>query len=380
MNRFSQIVIAVLVAGFFAIAVQGCGGGGGGVAGAKLYMQQKNYTAAAQALEQEIAQNPKNAEAYYLLGKVYYDQKEFLKSKQNLKKFLELSPASPNKPEIEGMIFTMWGMAYNDGAAFYNRMVKAKDDRSRMAFADSAAKKFELGILLREDTATTYNLLASAYSVQKKQAQAIGALERAVQIGAADAQTYENLANLYLTATPSQTDKAIAALEKAMSANISSPGILRALGLAYIQKQEYDKAEPLMAKAVAQEPNNKVLWFYYGLLLGDKRTPEGYIAAVGKYERALQIDSTFSDAAFNMAIAYVRLAEADAEKNKDMGTEKAPYKGHYQYYEKAIQYLRPAADRDNKKEQWRLLAKLYARTDRGDLAKDALKKEEAATE
>ncbi|NTW48268.1 MAG: tetratricopeptide repeat protein [Chlorobiales bacterium] len=377
MNRFSHIVIAVLVAGFFAVAVQGCGGG---VTGAKLYIQQKNYPAAAQALEQEIAQNPNNDEAHYLLGKVYYDQKEFLKSKVNLKKSLELNPASPYKAEIDGMIFTMWGMAYNDGAAYYNRLVKAKDERTRLAYADSAARKFEQGITLREDTATTYNLLASVYSVQKKQAQAIGALERAVQIGAADAQSYENLANLYLTATPSQTDNAITALEKAMAAKISSPGILRALGLAYMQKKQYDKAEPLMAKAVSEDPNNKALWFYYGLLLGDKKTTEADMAAITKYERALKIDSTFSEAAFNLAIAYVRLAEADAEKNKSLGTEKAPYKGHYQYYEKAIKYLRPAATRDNKKDQWRLLAKLYARIDNGDLAKDALKKEETAME
>ncbi|NTV45606.1 MAG: tetratricopeptide repeat protein, partial [Chlorobiales bacterium] len=270
MNRSSHIIITMLVAGFFAVAVQGCGGGG--VTGAKLYMQQKNYKAAVEALEQEVSQNPKNDEAYYLLGKIYYDQKEFLKSKQNLKKSLDLNPASPNKAEINGMVFTMWGMAYNDGVNYYNRMVKARDERGRTAFADSAARMFELGIILREDTSTTYNLLASVYSIQKKQAQAIGTLEKAVRTGAADAQTYEALGNLYLTTTPSQSDKAIAVLEKARSLNISSPGILRALGLAYMQKEQYDKAEPLMEKAVTEEPNNKILWFYYGLLLGDKKT------------------------------------------------------------------------------------------------------------
>src|SRR5512135_1119830 len=44
---------------------------------AKLYIQQKNYDKALDALQKEIAKNPKSAEGYYYLGYVYGEKDQY---------------------------------------------------------------------------------------------------------------------------------------------------------------------------------------------------------------------------------------------------------------------------------------------------------------
>ena len=58
---------------------------------AKLYIQQKNYPKAMEALQREIQKNPKSDEGYYLLGYLYGEQGNFKEMKDALDKSLEVS-------------------------------------------------------------------------------------------------------------------------------------------------------------------------------------------------------------------------------------------------------------------------------------------------
>ncbi len=371
MNKIGHAIAIVLIAGLLGAADGGCGGSSGK---AESFVANRDYKSAIAIYEKEIKNDSQNAEAYFGLGKVYFEMKDFLKAKQNFEKTLELNPESERKEQIEGLMFTMWAMAYNDGITYYNKLIKAKDKAQRNTLADSAAYFFNQGIELRKDTVATFNLLASVYNVQKKTSDATKILEEALLNAIADEQTYEILSKIYLFSEPVQTKKAIDVLKEGVNKYPESPVMYRQLGLAYLYDGNTEEAKPIMKKAVELAPKDKYMWFYYGLVFTEKKTKEGYEQAVEKYNKALELDPNFSDATYNLAIAYVRLAEIDQKANENNSS----YDGYKAHYNKAVEVLKPAAERDNKKEQWHLLGKIYAETNQIELSKEALEKEDAA--
>ena len=58
---------------------------------AKLYVQQKNYDKAIEALEKEVAKNPKSDEGYYLLGYVNGEEGNLDAMVENFDKSLAIS-------------------------------------------------------------------------------------------------------------------------------------------------------------------------------------------------------------------------------------------------------------------------------------------------
>ncbi len=371
MNKIGHAIAIVLIAGLLGAADGGCGGSSGK---AESFVANRDYKSAIAIYEKEIKNDSLNAEAYFGLGKVYFEMKDFLKAKQNFEKTLELNPESERKEQIEGLMFTMWAMAYNDGITYYNKLIKTKDEQSKSVYADSAVYYFEQGIDIRKDTVTTYNLLASVYSLQKKTDKATKILEDALLNNIADEKTYEMLSNFYLFSDSINSNKAINVLKEGINKYAQSPVMHRQLGLAYMYDGNTEEAKPIMKKAVELAPKNKYMWFYYGVVLTEKKTKEGYEQAVEKYNQALELDPNFSDATYNLAIAYVRLAEIDQKANENNSS----YDGYKAHYNKAVEVLKPAAERDNKKEQWHLLGKIYAETNQIELSKEALEKEDAA--
>ncbi len=371
MNKLFHAFAILAIAGLLGAADGGCGGGSGK---AETFIAKQDYKSAIAIYEKEIAEDPQNSEAYYGLGKVYFEMRDFMKAKESFDKTLELNPESEYKEQIDGLMFTMWAMAYNDGINYYNKRIKAKDEQIKSVYADSAAYFFKQGIEIRKDTVATYNLLASVYNIQKKTDKATKILEEALQNNIADEQTYEVLSKIYLFSEPVKTQEAIKVLKEGVNKYPKSPVMYRQLGLAYLYGGNTDDAKPIMKKAVELAPKDKYMWFYYGLVFTEKKTKEGYEEAVEKYNKALELDPNFSDATYNLAIAYVRLAEIDRKANENNDK----YDGYKAHYTKAVEILKPAAERDNKKEQWHLLGKIYAETNQIELSKEALEKEDAA--
>jgi|GEM_PF-2004141 len=371
MNKVFHAIAILMIAGVLGAADGGCGGSSGS---AETFVANQDYKSAIATIEQDIKDDPQNSELYFRLGKVYFEMKDYVKAKENFNKTLELNPDTPYKENIDGLMFTMWAMAYNDGINYYNKLIKEKNTTTRNTYADSAAYYFNQGIAVRKDTVATYNLLASVYNVQKKTGDATKILEEAIQSKIADEQTYEILSKIYLFSEPVQIKKAIDVLKVGVVKYPNSAILYRQLGLAYLYDGNTEEAKPIMAKAVELAPKDKYMWFYYGLVFTENKTKEGYEEAIEKYSKALEIDPMFSDATYNMSIAYVKLAEMDRKAHENDGS----YEGHKELYNKAIEILKPVCERDNKKEQWHLLGKIYAETNQIELSQEALEKEDAA--
>ncbi len=71
---------------------------------AETYIKLKDYVNAKKELESVIKLTPGNKEAYYELGKIYYDQDDYIKSLENIKKSLSIDQDYQEAKAIEEMI------------------------------------------------------------------------------------------------------------------------------------------------------------------------------------------------------------------------------------------------------------------------------------
>ncbi|MBC8042968.1 MAG: tetratricopeptide repeat protein [Rhizobacter sp.] len=374
------ILTAILIGAWFMTAADGCESSE--IASAKLYIQQKNFPDAIAALEREVKTNPKSDEAYYLLGKVYYEQRDYTKSKENFTKALEANPESASKEEINNIVRSMWGIEYSAGAQLYNDALKETDATSKNNKFDSAAVRFNNAIGIAPDSSLSYNGLAGTLLNQKKYAEAVQTLEKSLARNDRDPLTYVQISQIY-TSELKQPEKAIPVLETARQKGIANTDVLTRLMNAYLDAKRPKDAEPLFAEVLQKDPKNKVVLYYAGTAASDSAR---FDEAVRYFSQALEADPAFSPAAYNLAVTYYRMAEADKKKNAP--DESAPrkgkkkpaastYTGHYPMLQKAIDTLKPVAEKDNEKAQWKLIGQLYALQGKSDESKDAYKREES---
>jgi tetratricopeptide (TPR) repeat protein len=121
--------------------------------------------------------------------------------------------------------------------------------------------------------------------------------------------------SLALDPTLTDAKEALAMLEKS-SATQSLSDATKAY-----QAKDYKKASILINAAIAQDPNNATAHYYKGLILQAQQQPD---SAITSYRKASQVDPTFADAYYAMAVLM------DAKKDRT-GAKQA----YQQYVQKA---------------------------------------------
>ena len=94
------------------------------------------------SLEQEVAVNPTNVDAWTQLGNVYFDTNNFPKAIRAYEKSLELSPNNPNVLTDLGVMYRRNGQPEKAVAAF---------DRAMAIAPSHEQSRFNKGIVLRYD-------------------------------------------------------------------------------------------------------------------------------------------------------------------------------------------------------------------------------------
>jgi tetratricopeptide (TPR) repeat protein len=149
------IIYGMLIISAVSLALMGFQCSSAEMTSAKLYVQRKEYQNAEVQLQKELAKNPKNEEAYFLLGKeVYYVQTRYKEMADVLRKALTIAPT--HKKDIEGLILQSWINTFNAGVDKLNKAEKPED-------FDEAIEAFKLGIYLEPDSATNQQNLGLSY-------------------------------------------------------------------------------------------------------------------------------------------------------------------------------------------------------------------------
>lgn len=121
---------------------------------AKLYVQQKNFDKAIDALEKETTKNPKSDEGFYLLGYVYGEQSNLEAMVENFDKSLAIS----NKFEKNIIDYNQfqWQDNFNKGVGLFNRGTKVTSEDSSKMFYDKSVERFKNCILIQPDSVGAY--------------------------------------------------------------------------------------------------------------------------------------------------------------------------------------------------------------------------------
>ncbi len=117
-------------------------------------------------------------------------------------------------------------------------------------------------------------------------------------------------------------------LKKAVTIRLENPSAWLTLGMIYMDREKFDDALAALAQAVLQDPRNPRARNYLGVVIGRKGWIDG---AQSELRRSVELDPTYADAHYNLAIFYleekppaVELARRHYYRAIELGAEKDP--------------------------------------------------------
>ena len=364
---------------------------------AKLYIQQKQYDKAKEALKREIEKNPKSDEGYYLLGLLYGDQGEIELMVDAYNKSLEISKNFEKNIKDNNMYH--WASNFNKGVSYFNKASKTNDKDSTQMFFDKSIESFSNAILCQPDSIDTYANLAFAYINMGESEKALTPISKQIELykkkfnvtdnsGPLDPVKYSSLLDSYalegelLTKLGSAAedkdkktefyDEAITKMKEAKQYFPNDPSILLHLSNSYIATDRLDVAMESFKEGVAKEPENKYYRFNYGSML---LTAEDFENAAIQLKKAVEIDPEYENAIYNLAVTYVKWGATLREEA--IKNEKEDDQTYLEKYKLALPYLEKYVKIDpNNGQFWELLFKVYTNLNMKEKAEDAMKKAE----
>jgi tetratricopeptide (TPR) repeat protein len=339
---------------------------------AKLYIQQKNYDKAIDALQKEVAKNPKSDEGYYLLGVVSGEKENYSQMIDAYNKSLSISKKFSENISSSKKYF--WANLFNKGVAFYQRGAKSADKDSMRLLFDKSIDAFNSAIEIEPDSADTYKNLAFVYMSAQDYDKAISPLEKLIE-KEQSLDGYKFLSEIYF-AKGNETkykyesskiladsiesikyyDKAIAVGEDGRKKYPDDADLLLTLSNSYIAANKIEIAIDAFKTGVEKDPQNQYYRYNYGVLLLGKND---FAGAEEQFKKALEIDPEYYNASYNLAVTYVKWGATInklADERGDLNNKE--YKEKYQ---KALPYLEKIVQ--NKKDDaamWELLGKVYS--------------------
>jgi len=357
---------------------------------AKLYIQQKNYDKALDALKKEVEKNPKSDEGWYYLGVVYGEKEQYNDMINAFDKSLSISKKFEENINDSRRYF--WAQLFNKGVSLFQRGADLQDKNkdSAKVYLDKSINSFEYAVRLQPDSPSTYKNLAFVYINAEKYNEAIPPLEKLIErdkavdgykfLGEIHYNQGTQMKNKYGDSKNVQDslqamehfNKAISILEEARKMYPNDSEVLLLLSNSYIGANKIDVAIDAFKAGVLQEPENKYYRYNYGvLLLGSNE----FQAASDQFLKAIQIDPEYQNAIYNLAVTYVRWGTAINKEAEEKGVDNPEYK---KKYEQALPYLERVVEMDSKNSAiWELLGRVYTVLGMQDDASEAFKKADA---
>ncbi len=145
--------------------------------------------------------------------------------------------------------------------------------------------------------------------------------------------------------------------------------ILVTLSNAYIAANKLDVAMDVFKAGAEAQPNNKFYHYDYGVLLLDA---EQYEAAEKQFHKAVELDSTYENAIYNLGVTYIRWGTSINKAAEEKGDTTSAYREKYQM---ALPYMEKVAQmKPNDATVWEFLGRVYTVLGMNDDATNAFKK------
>jgi tetratricopeptide (TPR) repeat protein len=372
-----MLLLAIIFSGFQCSSTE--------LTSAKLYIQQKNWDKALETLQTDVAKNPKSDEGYYLMGTVY---SELNKTSEMIEAFdKSLTISDKYAKSINEYRAFQWANNFNRGVSLFQRGNNTSDKDSSKMYFDMAADAYKNAIILEPDSAETYRNLAFVYLTTGQAEEAVEPLTKLVELDQAQ-EGYQYLGQVYyslganmmndyqiskITADSVKAmqylENSISTLKEGLSKYPDNSDMQVALTSAYIAADKIDVAIGSAEKLVEKDPMNKTYHYNYGVLL---LNAERYADAEIQLKKAIEIDPDYENAIYNLGVTYVKWGTAMNKEAEKQGLITEDYK---QKYEAALPYLEKVVEKDPSNVAiWELLGKVYSVLGMTDDANNAFKK------
>jgi len=325
------------------------GGGGPNVTGAKLYIKQNNMDQALKVLTKEIEKvDPKNEDAWYLLGYIYARQKKYDKMVEAFNKAVELKPkfreegidinGDPgtlflSEDGVDHIKRVVWGNAFNNAVKHFNNGVNAQTDSARVSAFESAAEAFGLAAEIMPDSSTAYRNMAAAYMNLGDFEKSIAPLKEALNHNPDDVDVKTMLAQVYMAS--GKDSLAMPLLEELWNSGVRNPQVADFLSRGYLKAEKSEEAKEVYKEALKTSPDNFEFRYNYGTVLLE--TGE-FNSAIKQLEMAKELKPDNPDINYNLGAAYLNRGVAKRDSMPE-GSEDAAYR---EDFEKAFPYLEKA--------------------------------------
>jgi len=352
---------------------------------ARLYIQQKNFEKAIDVLVKDVNKNPKSDEGWYLLGYAYGEVGNIESMIEAYDKSLAIS-SKFEETIIDSKNFH-WANSFNNGVNLFSRGNNTADEDSAKIYYDKSIDAFETAVIIQPDSADTYKNMAFVYMSSGRNELAIEPLQELVN-RKKELDGYRYLGEIYFTIGTSKNleyrmngnvtdsieaaeyfDKAIVVLEEGIIIYASDGELTRILNASYIETGRILKALESSKVLVEAEPDNETYRYNYGVIL---LQTNDFPAAEEQFLKALEINSDYENAAYNLGLTYVKWGSQlkEQEEETEVYTDEDLEK-----YRKALPYLELIVESDTENaEIWELLGKVYSILSMQEEAIDAFNK------
>jgi tetratricopeptide (TPR) repeat protein len=263
---------------------------------AKLYLKQDQPEKAKDQLIAALDVEPQNAEAHFLLGKIYGAEGQYDEMVKSFARSLELGPKF--EVEIGQLRHNYWAREYNSGVSY------AQGD---LPDFDKALRGFKNATLIDGERLEAWRNLAYVYYQMESVEDAIATYEHITAQAADDANSFYSLGVLYLNERRYEDAAQVLGTLVEIDPQHVEGYINRAV--AQVNLEDFSGAEESYKQAIAIDPQAANPHYNLGNLYWQQKD---YTKALEGYAKAVELDPTDEDALYNLAITHLALVDMDS--------------------------------------------------------------------
>jgi len=350
---------------------------------AKLYIQRSEFEKAEEFLTKEVAKNPINTEAWYLLGNTRMQRANYKGAVEAYDNSLKNSNEFAEK--IHPAKKYAWSQMLNMGVNYYNLSLKVSPDSAKM-FREKSIGSYKDALKVNPDSAISYQNLAAAYRADGNLDEEINTLiecikrKPSISIQTLLINSYLQKAQEAEVKSDKQTaaanySKAVDAILEARKMSPENTELLSTMIDIQVRLGKANEAMPYIREALKQDPNNKIYQYDLGVLL---MQTDALDEAISYFDNALKIDPKYEVALQNIGVAYMRVGAKMKEASQSTDAKQTTDKKYIEKFKKATEYFQQLTDvKPEDPNAWDLLASSCANANMVKEAKDALEKADA---
>ncbi|MDR1203674.1 MAG: tetratricopeptide repeat protein [Tannerellaceae bacterium] len=259
-----------------------------------------------------IELDPKDAEAYFNRGVVYFRIGSYERAFADFNKSIELDPNNANAYCNRGIIYSLQGN-HNQAIDCFNKAIELKPDFANVYFMRGNAyvgiKDYNKGIAdfnkaieINPNDAEAYDCRGNAYAETNDYYQAIVDYSRVIELRPNDAKTYRNRGYVY--AKLEDYNQAIADSSKAIELSPNETVAFSNRGAAYAMTKNYMKAIVDYTKVIELNSINADAYFMRGNAYAETND---YYQAIEDYTKAIELNPNFAAVYGRRGLAYKRI-------------------------------------------------------------------------